>query len=554
MHTNSSSVPRPTWTTQILFLLLFGIVTLLMQFLTGVYDSELSHYPDESAHIVTSLMVRDYIAAGHLAPPLAFAEEYYVHYPKIGLGMWPPVYYCLTASWLLMNGVSSYSFLFWMATQGAVLCFLAYWLAARFFSTRVAFSIGLLLAANPLMIYSTSLIMVDLMISIFILLAGFFLWRYFENERRSDAIFFALATATAMLTKANGNALVLAPFLMLPLTRKFHLLKRIDLYLAGILVVLLGLPWQIYSFRLLQNTAPVANVSASHSLLTAGLYTNDLIRNLGWSLLIPALIAIAWEVRVLFMPLEQRGPHAILRATLLAVAVSVFVFHCAVPTPPDQRYILSLFPIFLVFAGLGIERIIRAPLDSWRGASVCAAVVVLFSQFAFAIPVRAHLGFNTIARSVPRDTQVVLVCSDSMGEGGLISSIALQENRLGHIVLRGSKSLSTNAWFLTTYKPLFSSTAALQEFLFQNVDSIIVDLSEVLWEQDRQAVLKCIRENPNAWHLAARVRETRTVELYDRVGPPLPLNRKLRIPMGITLNRDLESTTGSMNRKSGGTP
>lgn len=32
-------------------------------------------------------MIRDYIANGFPASPMKFAEEYYVHYPKVAFGM-----------------------------------------------------------------------------------------------------------------------------------------------------------------------------------------------------------------------------------------------------------------------------------------------------------------------------------------------------------------------------------------------------------------------------------------------------------------------------------
>ena len=55
---------------------LFFSVTVLLQILGGAYRSEFAGYPDESAHYVTSLMVRDFIAGLDYTEPMKFANEY----------------------------------------------------------------------------------------------------------------------------------------------------------------------------------------------------------------------------------------------------------------------------------------------------------------------------------------------------------------------------------------------------------------------------------------------------------------------------------------------
>ena len=86
------------------FLRLFAIhflvylpLVLVLQYATGIYRSELSHDPDESAHVITSLMIHDYAQSGLGSSPLRFAENYYVHYPKVAIGIWPPVFHATAA-------------------------------------------------------------------------------------------------------------------------------------------------------------------------------------------------------------------------------------------------------------------------------------------------------------------------------------------------------------------------------------------------------------------------------------------------------------------------
>src|SRR5664280_2187093 len=74
--------------------LLFGVVV-LWQSVSGAYRAELAAHADEAAHYVTGLMLRDYAASFFPTSPVRFAEQYYLHYPKVAIGHWPPVFYII---------------------------------------------------------------------------------------------------------------------------------------------------------------------------------------------------------------------------------------------------------------------------------------------------------------------------------------------------------------------------------------------------------------------------------------------------------------------------
>jgi hypothetical protein len=74
------------------------VCALLVQYASGAFGSTTRpDNPDEPARIVTGLMVRDYLVHGLGQPPMAFAREYYVHYPKVALAHWPPLFYVVQA-------------------------------------------------------------------------------------------------------------------------------------------------------------------------------------------------------------------------------------------------------------------------------------------------------------------------------------------------------------------------------------------------------------------------------------------------------------------------
>ena len=97
-----------------------------LQWSAGAYRSEFGAHPDESAHYVTGLMVRQYVAGRAPQPPFAFARAYYEHYPKVAIGHWPPAFYLLQTGWTLLFSASRISVLLLMAA-GLFLWVFAYW-------------------------------------------------------------------------------------------------------------------------------------------------------------------------------------------------------------------------------------------------------------------------------------------------------------------------------------------------------------------------------------------------------------------------------------------
>src|ERR1035438_140853 len=109
------SMPVLRWGAVFLALLL---VAILWQWLGRAYSCEFSG-ADESAHLVTGLMIRDYVASGFPATPMKFAEEYYVHYPKVAFGMWGPLLHVAVAAWTLVFPPTRVSLLLLMALISA---------------------------------------------------------------------------------------------------------------------------------------------------------------------------------------------------------------------------------------------------------------------------------------------------------------------------------------------------------------------------------------------------------------------------------------------------
>ena len=93
-----------------------------LQWGSGAEQAGLDGEPDEAAHYVSGIMVSEYLRNFPDADPLGFAEDYYLHYPKISIGHFPPLFYLVEGVWMLFLGTSKGVILLLLATLAAGTC------------------------------------------------------------------------------------------------------------------------------------------------------------------------------------------------------------------------------------------------------------------------------------------------------------------------------------------------------------------------------------------------------------------------------------------------
>ena len=218
------------------------LLTLAWQWRGNAYGSEWSGDSDESAHFVTGLMVHDYFADRFPGSPMAYANRYYDFYPKVGLGHWPPVFYIIQAAWTLVFTPSRVSLLLLMAILGAVWLTASYAIVAWFSPAWMAWVSVVFLSATFDFQTSSRMLMAEIPVALFTLLALWSLARYLDRSAERpdwrDAVWFSGASLMAVLTKGTGIALAPVPFLGVVLGRRWR--AAIPLWLPALLVAILA--------------------------------------------------------------------------------------------------------------------------------------------------------------------------------------------------------------------------------------------------------------------------------------------------------------------------
>jgi hypothetical protein len=504
-----------------IFISLFAVVV-AYQNLGDTYESEFGAHPDEAAHYVTGLMIRDYIAEGIPGHPMRFAEEYYDHYPKVALGNWPPFFYMIQAAWTLPFSPSRTSVLLLMAFLTALLAQLIFHSAKKDFGPLLALFGTQLFLALPLIQKYSSLVMTEIPIALLAFIATLCFGKYLDDEKASRSIFFGLFASAAILTKGSGLYLAFVPPIALILCRKFVLLKRVAFWSSAAIVAVLCAPWTLFTL----DKAKAGWVDAPWSEFVRDsipYYANKLNLALGAALL--ALLFIGVAVR-LFAP-AKRNELSGKWAAAGALMFAVLLLQPLVPCGMEPRHLVMALPPIMMFtiAGGGwlIERLRSrlAPFPAF--AAILTGVTISFLIHPFSPKNKGYSGFEGPAAIVVSDPEfaesIVLVSSDASGEGMLISEVAMREKRMGHTVRRASKLLGDSNWSGSEYQSKLDSVDALIELLEkEKIQILILDNSmrKAKRVEHHDILQKAVATHPNRFMQLAQFDATRIGRIHGR--------------------------------------
>ncbi len=461
LSTPSESAPSTSfnaWQWWLAFVVMTG-AAVLAQWMNGAYSADFGADPDEPAHAVTCLMMRDYFASGlwQGASPMKFAQDYYDHFPKVALGHYPPGFYLIAGLWLLPSATkTALMLLIGLLTGG--LGTLTAGLALRSGLDRwSSMLVGLWLVVLPVTQKQAMLVMSDVLLVIGCLSATWLWARFLERTTVRNALLFGGVAAFAILVKGSAMALALVPVISIIVLRRWTLLKRLAFWIAPLPVVLTALPWTLLTMEI-TNEGMLDQSVASYFPQAFKYYSEASLYTFGWVLLAVAMLGLG---RWIYGAVKHRNPSP-LAVSMLGFAVALVGLYLVSPTGLSARYLLPLAPLLVIAAAHGwwLWRADAHP-DGYRHV----ALLVLIIQSHFFVeggPSKVASGFSSVARHLLESGPPgkVLVVSDARGEGGLVAELAfLSPDRLKQpwTVVRGSKFMSKSDWIGRGYQAAFES-------------------------------------------------------------------------------------------------
>ena len=505
-------------------LLVFAALVAGLQWHRGAFGAEFTAQPDEAAHFVTSLMVRDYLSEFRSWPPPApmpWAGNYYLHYPKVALGHWPPGYYMMQAAWWLVFPIGRFSAMLLNTAMAAVAGALLLAMARRIRPGWPAAIICVVMLAAPVTRWAAAETMADLPSLLCGLLVLYCLAGLLQAPAAWMLLRLGLAVFWALMVKGTGVALLLGPVLAVAgggVWRRLDWRWLVAPGLAGGAAV----AWFLY-----QNSVLNRNV------LAWGGVGSRIPWYPGFSLELagPGLAALAIGGAVIAV---RRGQPEAWAA--LAVAVSIFVTSYFVRAMQELRHWIVLLPalllLALVFYAWLEKRSKLAPLTAL--AAVCF--------FPFHIPALQPVGFAELASRVKLPSRMLISSADGWPEGSWIAEIALREPRPGSTIVRGSKLFAQAGWNTKPYRLLTQTAEEMERAMDEaGVETVILHTPSVREPVAHHVLLTALlRDNPR-WRNCDQAGQ---LSAYCRVGPAhyprKPVRIDLRERMGSVIEEKPE--------------
>jgi hypothetical protein len=519
----SPAVPAKSrgWIVAAIVLVVALDIAFFWQRMAGAEQSEFGAHPDEAAHFVTGLFVRDaaimvgqhFTVGGHgslVQEGREFAEDYYTHYPKVSLGVWPPFFYLVQAAWTLPFSPSRLSILLLLCVLAALVAVLTFRALRDEFGVWPAAGGTVLLLTLPLFREYYSMVMAETLSALLMFAAMLSFGAFLDRERRGDVLCFGLFAALAILTKGTGLALALAAPMALVFARKLHLLKRPALWFAVLIVVLLAGPWTWATRHLGQGGWVEPSLSWHFTREALPYYLAKFGRILGLMPLVLFCVGVAARVRT-----ATSSPGR--WAAVGALIIGVIVFQSLIPVGFEARHLIPTLPaavMFIVAGGVAIVQWARSRETGPDKTSMALRVlpwILAISTLACVVPLQAksYSGFGAVTVTLLDEAgpdDVFLVSSDARGEGMFISEVALRETRPGHVIQRASKALATSSWSGGGYAPKFATDDDLLDFLTSGkIQYLILDdaVPEDKRQEHHEQLHRLLTLHPDAFWLVA---------------------------------------------------
>jgi hypothetical protein len=415
--------PRSRWSA--FLVVLFGCEIFAIQLLGGSFTAEFTAHPDEPGQFISGLMVYDYVRQLPSGDPLDWALNYYLHYPRVAIGRWPPGFAVTEALWWLVFGASRWSALALLGVITWISAIIFHRLASRIAPPALAVFGTSCLIASPVVAESVSAVMADapgLLVSVLIIDATA---RWIVCPRKSTVVWIVCILFFGLMTKGTALCLVPAPLLAISFVGKA---RRLWPGMAIALGVAAGAAGLFYLFS-----------PAAFRYLAVGLA--GLRSDIPWSgILVFSLAGLVFCLLAavgFYFTFSRRNPIAVAAAATVVSTIAVSFLMRAMQEP---RHWIVILPGILLLALHTISAVAGNSNSKLALASLFA-----LTSFPFHINHQDPVGYGAFIDKIHLPSRIMISSAEG-GEGPLIVAIALKDRRVTSLVVRATKVLASEDW------------------------------------------------------------------------------------------------------------
>jgi len=158
--------------------------TIAFQWMGRAYRAEIGTVlSDAGSHYLNGLIVKRFFENDDWRHPLAFAQAFYLKYPKVSIGHWPPAFYIFEAAWMTIASESKAAAMVLSALMTAGLATLTGAVAARYLGRVAGLAAAVVLVLMPEIRDVSLELMLDVPIALLSLAAANAYARYLHRNQ-----------------------------------------------------------------------------------------------------------------------------------------------------------------------------------------------------------------------------------------------------------------------------------------------------------------------------------------------------------------------------------
>ena len=354
---------------------------------------------------------------------------------------------------MFLFSASRSSLMVMLALQAALVCTTVAAAARSQTSWPSALAAGGSFLLLPITNEQMSMVMTELLLTLFCLLAVLAWARYLSSPSLWRSACFSLLASAAIFVKGDAVSLALVPPLSLLLMWNLRLVRQWHFWVAPGLTCLLCGPYYFWT-RSLAALGWVGGEKPSfaYTISTLPEMGSALARTLGAPLLVLTGLGL---VACLTLRCQRQN---VLVSSVSSLLLGGLALEAVIPAGMEDRKLYFLLPACLILATIGTHSLLAwsRPALSLRAAGALTSLLLLGAAAShFQLVSRYDRGFRDVANLLKQEIDdkvaVVLVSSNYNGEGLLIASVAEAHPRPAPYVIRANEVLADAGWAQPTY-------------------------------------------------------------------------------------------------------
>jgi hypothetical protein len=339
-----------------LVLLVVGLIISI-----GITRGEFYFFGDEMRHAMTGVFFRDLIVDHPWRNPVQYAYEYYAKYPALGLMYWPPLFHSVEGLFFLVFGISVLASRLTILAYALVGVYFWYKIAEREGPQPRALASTFIFPLLPYMLQYERVTMLEIPCVATCMVALYFWQSFMREERARDLWCFAAFLVASMFTSQKAVFVAFFVVLHFLVERRWKLLKRWDVWAAGLLSLATVTP--LYFFMLSKLSLSYERVAgrAFEHVATAyhlSYYPEQILPQMGMLLGILGIAGFVWAM------LRARKEHRFFLVWIVACYVCYTLIQ-----EKSIRHTFVWIPALVYFALVAVENLL--PRREWVIAAFC---------------------------------------------------------------------------------------------------------------------------------------------------------------------------------------